>query len=82
MHQMITASPYYFYRSYQKNNYSDLVVIGLELEKGLKTIDVSKLFKDGDLLHDAYSGQSAEVKNGKILIESLFEVVLIEKVKS
>lgn len=82
MHQMITASPYYFYRSYQKNNYSDLVVIGLELEKGLKTIDVSKLFKDGDLLHDAYSGQSAQVKNGKILIESLFEVVLIEKVKS
>jgi alpha-amylase len=82
VHQMITEAPYYFYRSYQKGDYKDLVVIGLGLKKGLKTVDVSKLFKDGDVLHDAYSGLRAEVEKGKIIIDSPFEVVLIEKVKS
>ncbi|WP_179021902.1 alpha-amylase family glycosyl hydrolase [Winogradskyella forsetii] len=79
MHQMITKSPYYFYRSYQKGDFKDLVVVGLELEKGEKVIDVSKVFEDGDTLHDAYSGQSTEVENGKITITSPFDVVLLEK---
>ncbi|WP_178990659.1 alpha-amylase family glycosyl hydrolase [Winogradskyella schleiferi] len=78
-HQMITKSPYYFYRSYQKGDFKDLVVVGLELKKGEKVIDVSKVFVDGDILHDAYSGQSSEVENGKITITSPFDVVLLEK---
>ncbi|MBU2922017.1 alpha-amylase [Winogradskyella psychrotolerans] len=78
-HQMITASPYYFYRSYQKGNYKDLVVVGLDLEQGEKIIDVSKVFEDGDTLHDAYSGQTQVVEKGTITIQSPLEIVLLEK---
>ncbi|WP_299102154.1 alpha-amylase family glycosyl hydrolase [uncultured Winogradskyella sp.] len=78
-HQMITSSPYYFYRSYQKGNFKDLVLIGLDLEKGKKVIDVSKIFEEGDVLNDTYSGKTATVENGEITIDSEFEVVLIEK---
>lgn len=80
-HQMITASPYYFYRSFQKGDFKDFVVIGLKLDKGEKVIDVSKVFEDGDMIHDAYSNESAEVKNGTVIIKSQFDIVLLEKVK-
>ena len=79
VHQMITEQPYYFYRSYQKGDYYDLVVIGLKLKKGEKVIDVSKVFENGDTLHDAYSNQTAKVENGTITINSQFELVLLEK---
>jgi alpha-amylase len=79
IHQMITSQPYYFYRSYQEGDFKDLVVIGLEVHKGPKSIDVSKIFKEGDLLHDAYSGVTAQVENGRVTIDSEFDVVLLEK---
>lgn len=79
IHQMITEKPYTFYRSYSTNNFEDLVVVGLYLPEGKKTIDVSKLFKDGDDLLDVYSGISTHVKNGKVIINSDFDIVLLEK---
>ena len=79
IHQMITQEPYLFYRSFSKNNYSDLVVIGLDLSTGEKVLDVSKIFKEGEKLHDAYSKQDAKVKNGKVVINSEFGMVLLEK---
>jgi alpha-amylase len=79
IHQMITQSPYYFYRSYQKGDYKDLVLIALELEEGVKTIDVSRIFEEGDELRDAYSDQIAKVENGRIQINSDFNMVLIER---
>ncbi|WP_426431487.1 alpha-amylase family glycosyl hydrolase [Winogradskyella sp. HB-48] len=78
-HQMITQEPYLFYRSYQQGNFKDLVVVGLDLPKGKKLIDVSKIFEEGDKLYDAYSGLEATVKNGKIAIDSEFNIVLIER---
>ena len=78
-HQMITNQPYFFYRSYQKDDYKDLVVIGLDVHKGVKSIDVSKIFKDGDIVHDAYSGITSEVKIGRVTIDSKFNIVLLEK---
>ena len=78
-HQMITQEPYLFYRSYQKGEYKDLVVIGLGLNKGEKTIDVSKVFEDGTELRDAYHGDSATVENGKVKINSEIDIVLLEK---
>ena len=78
IHQMITQQPYVFYRSYTKDDYKDLVVVGLDLKKGDKELDVSKIFKDGDVLHDAYSSQDVEVKEGKVTINSEFEIVLLE----
>lgn len=78
-HQMITQEPYLFYRSYYQGNFKDLVVIGLDLNKGKKNIDVSKIFEEGTVLRDAYSGEIATVENGKITINSDFNIVLIEK---
>jgi len=78
IHQMITQNPYVFYRSYSKGTYNDLVVVGLDLEQGVKTLDVSKIFKEGDLLHDAYSNQDVKVKNGNVLLDSKFSIVLLE----
>jgi alpha-amylase len=80
IHQMITQQPYYFYRSYQDEKMQDLVIVGLGVHKGAKSINVSKIFKDGMMLHDAYSGVRAEVKNGRVTIDSDFDVVLLEQV--
>ncbi len=79
MHQMITEEPYLFYRSYRKDDYKDLVVIGLDLKQGEKVLDVSKIFEDGDMIHDAYSGKSSEVIDGQLKINSEFDIVLLEK---
>lgn len=78
-HQMITAQPYYFYRSYQNNDFKDIVVVGLDVQKGAKSIDVSKIFEDGDIIHDAYSGITSEVINGRVTIDSEFNIVLLER---
>ncbi|WP_417859932.1 alpha-amylase family glycosyl hydrolase [Winogradskyella sediminis] len=78
-HQMISASPYYFSRSYQSGAYKDNVVVGLDLEKGKKVIDVSKVFEERVMLRDAYSGETATVENGTVTLNTEFEVVLLER---
>lgn len=78
-HQMITKKPYVFYRSFYKNDYEDMVVVGLSLNKGTKTLDVSKIFKNGETLHDAYSDQDIKVVDGKARINSEFSIVLLER---
>jgi alpha-amylase len=78
-HQMITQRPYVFYRSFYLNNYEDLVVVGLNLKKGTKTLDVSKIFKDGEVVHDAYSNQDIKVTNGKAKLNSDYNIVLLER---
>ena len=80
LHHMITEQPYYFYRSYQDGDYKDLVVIGIGVHKGAKSINVSRIFKDGTVLHDAYSGVSSEVSDGRVTIDSQYDIVLLEKV--
>ncbi|WP_179351317.1 alpha-amylase family glycosyl hydrolase [Winogradskyella vidalii] len=78
-HQMIIEAPYYFYRTYQVGDFKDKVVIGLDLKKGEKVIDVSKVFQERVMLRDAYSGETATVENGTVTINTDFEVVLLEK---
>jgi len=79
IHQMISAKPYYFSRSFSTEGYNDTVVIGINVPKGEKSIDVSKSFKDGQQVYDSYSDISAEVVDGKVLIDSDFPFVLLEK---
>lgn len=79
-HQIISASPYYFSRSFNENAIEDKVVVGINLPEGEKSIDVSGSFEDGEELHDAYSGFSAEVKDGKVVINSEFDIVLLERI--
>ncbi|AUC14902.1 alpha-amlyase [Tenacibaculum sp. SZ-18] len=78
-HKMISRTPHVFSRSFEKGDYSDQVVIGLELPTGEKIIDVSTIFKDGDLICDAYSNKETEVKNGKVNISTIYSIVLLEK---
>jgi alpha-amylase len=60
-----------------RNN--DKVVIGLNLPKGKKTIDVSSVFEDGVLFYDFYSKTGGVVKEGKVSFTSKDTVVLLEK---
>ena len=81
IHQMITQRPYTFYRSYYYGDQNDLVVIGLDLKKGKKEMDVSKVFKNGEMIRDAYSNQMVEVVDGKVVVDSEFNIVLLERRK-
>ena len=79
VHKMISKSPYIFSRTFKKENYSDKVIIGLELPKGNKEIPVSDIFKDGDILVDKYSNKEVIVEKEIVKINTPFEIVLLEK---
>ena len=78
-HQIISESPYLFKRTYQKEDYKDQVLVGLDLEKGEKSIDVSGLFENGMELIDYYSGKSVKVTGGKVIVNSSYDMVLLGK---
>ena len=79
IHQEISASPYVFSRTFTKDNFTDKVVIGLDLPKGPKEISVGTVFENGTKLYDGYSGKKAVVLNGKINIDTEFGILLLEK---
>lgn len=78
-HQNISSEPYVFSRVLFDNSNQDKVVIGLELNAGIKEIEVGSIFSEGAKIHDAYSNTFAEVKSGKISIDSPFDIVLLEE---
>jgi alpha-amylase len=78
-HLMISSVPYVFERTYSKNNFSDYVVIALDLPKGMKKIPVGKQFQEGDVIVDAYSGKKVKVKGGVITIDTPYDLLLLEK---
>jgi alpha-amylase len=81
-HTMVSSSPYMFTRSWTAPNGAfDKVLVGLGMEKGNMTIDVSALANDGEVVRDMYSGVSQTVKDGKVVIDSMFDIVLLEKVQ-
>lgn len=77
IHKMLTESPYVFKRTYKSDKYSDKVVVGLDLAKGIKQIAVKDVFADGTKLKDYYSGQNVDVNDGKVNIDSPFGIVLL-----
>jgi len=79
IHQEISSSPYVFSRTFTKDNFTDYVVIGLDLQKGKKEISVGSIFKDGSKLTDRYSGKNVLVSNGKITIDTEFDILLLEE---
>jgi alpha-amylase len=81
IHEQISAQPYVFSRRFTKENFQDEVVVGLDLPKGKKELQVSTIFKEGSKVKDTYSGKTATVINGKIVLETPFEVVLLEASK-
>ncbi len=81
IHKMTSEDPYVFKRTYSKENYNDAVVVGLDLSIGKKEIDITGTFENGALITDAYSGKDAVVKNGKVIIETAYRIVLLEEKK-
>ena len=77
-HSIIEAKPYIFYRNFTTNNYVDTVVVGLDLPKGKKEISIGTVFNDGTELRDVYSDQIITVVNGKAVVDSKFDIVLLE----
>jgi len=77
IHNQISKKPYFFSRSYQSNILEDIVIVGLDLDIGKKEIPVNKLFEEGATLKDYYSGKKVKVKEGKIILDSEFEIVLL-----
>lgn len=79
IHHQLSENPYVFSRTFSKGKYVDKVVIGLDLTRGMKEIPIGDLFKNGTKIKDAYSGTSAVVKNGKVILNTDFDIVLLEK---
>lgn len=78
-HEMLSESPYVFKRTYEADNLQDIVIVGLDMNKGLKSIAVGDLFKNGTRLIDAYSGVQTKVKNGVATVQSDYDIVLLGK---
>ena len=74
-HQMISAFPYWFSRIYNE----DKVIVGLDLPKGTKEVNVSGIWENGTRVRDAYSGEIYKVTNGKVSLTNDNSVVLLEK---
>lgn len=80
-HQILSKSPYVFERTYEKDEFKDKVVVGLNLPKGKKTLSVKGFFGDGTKLYDTYSETTVTVKNGSINLDNDFDIALIELFK-
>ena len=78
IHQQILTQPYTFSRTFVKGDLKDNVVIGLDLSIGTKEISVGSIFANGTKVKDAYSGKEALVSNGKVSLDTEFDIVLLE----
>lgn len=79
LHKQISNTPYVFSRSFNKAQYKDHVIIGLDLPKGKKEIVLDPAFAKAETLRDAYSNKVVKVIDGKVTIDSEFDIVLLEK---
>ncbi len=77
VHKQISKEPYVFMRTYNSENYSNKVVIGLDLNKGEKILKVTDVFDNGEEVKDFYSNQTIKVKNGLVKINSEYNIVLL-----
>lgn len=78
VHQMLSESPYFFSRTYNKNDHSDQVLVGLDLPKEAVSVNVNGLFDDGTQLFDAYGKKKYVVQHGSVSVEAVEGIVLLE----
>jgi len=57
------------------------VVVGLDMPKGKKTLEVAGVFADGAMVNDYYSGQKLMVSAGKVMVDSEWGIVLLGLIK-
>lgn len=80
IHSKINSEHYVFSRTYSKDSFTDKVIIGLDLPEGKKELPVNSIFENGTKLRDCFSDQNVEVMDGKVIIDSEFGIVLLEKI--
>src|SRR5690606_14462841 len=78
VHNRISSAPYVFSRGYTNGDYSDRVIIGIDLPAGRKEIQIATLFKNNTVLRDAYSGRTGIVKSGRLVIDTPYNFLLLE----
>lgn len=78
VHQMLSETPYVFYREYSEGDYEDKVVVALNISEENKAIPVGDVFENGSKLRDAYSGKEVVVKDGVVTLQSPYDLVLLE----
>jgi alpha-amylase len=79
VHEMLSAKPYVFKRTYEQGKRTDIVIVGLDQPKGPKSIDLRGLYPEGMMLTDYYSGSKIKVTGGKATLNTPFEIVLLGK---
>lgn len=77
-HEMLSEAPYVFKRAFTKYNFTDTVVVGLDLAVGNKEIVVGNAFAKAEKLRDAYSGKEVTAINGKVSLDTPYSIVLLE----
>ncbi len=80
IHTKLSDAPYIIERSYTNGTFEDKVIIGLDLPAGKKEIEVGYAFAKAEKLTDAYSGQQVSVIDGKVILDTPFDIVLLERV--
>jgi alpha-amylase len=77
-HQQLNNAPYVFSRILKTNNIMDKVVVALDLpDTKVHHIKVDKVFSNGQILKEYYSGKKFVVKNGVVTIHSRQDIVLL-----
>lgn len=80
VHKMLQKEPYIFSRSYVKKDIQDQVIVGLDLPLGKKEIVLDSAFAKAKYLKDHYSNQKLKVVQGKVSIDSPYNIVLLQRV--
>lgn len=76
-HTMLSEAPYVFKRELVLGDYTDKVIVGLDQPKGIKEIYVQGVFANGTQLKDFYSRQMVEVKDGKVVLDTDYDILLL-----
>jgi alpha-amylase len=74
-HAKLAGKPYTFSR----DDGADKVVVALDVAAGTP-VTVGTVFRDGDTVHDAYTGATYVVKGGSVLVSTASAAVLLEAV--
>ncbi len=77
-HEMISESPYFFRRIFEKDEFKDEVIVGLDLTSGKKVIEMTGAFAKANKVTDTYSGKTVSVIENSITLDTPYTIVLLE----
>jgi hypothetical protein len=76
-HHVLRETPYIFSRTLDENGRSDKVLVAMDLRRGYKAIPVFGVFPSGTEVTDAYSGETATVRNDSVALTTAYGLVLL-----